>query len=138
MSDRNSLNQAIIAEFRANDGKVGGDFAQVPLLLLNTIGAKSGEPRTNPMAYTTDGGRMVVIASNGGRPTHPGWYHNVLANPLVSVEVGREQFQARATVADEQERDRLYALMVEHLPFFAGYQEKTTRKIPVVILERLG
>jgi deazaflavin-dependent oxidoreductase (nitroreductase family) len=136
MSD---FNQAIIDEFRANDGKVGGYFAGANMLLLHTVGAKSGQARTNPMVYVTDGDHLVVIASKGGADSNPDWYYNVLANPTVTVEVGTEQFQARATaVTEEPERSRLYAKMVEHRPAFAEYEQKTSRKIPAIILERVG
>ena len=136
MSDANDWNKAIIEEFRANDGKVGGMFADMPLLLLHTTGAKSGLPRINPMAYLVDGNRLVVIASKAGAPTNPDWYHNVVANPDVKVEVGTEQFQARATVAEEPERTQLYEKMATLNPGFAEYQQKTTRIIPVIILTR--
>ena len=132
----NDFNQSLIAEFRTNDGKVGGQFAGAPLLLLNTIGAKSGQHRTNPLAYTTDNGRYVIIASKGGAPTNPDWYYNILANPTVTLEIGQESFQARAEVVEGEERDRLYNQMAAHMPGFADYQQKTTRKIPVVVLER--
>jgi deazaflavin-dependent oxidoreductase (nitroreductase family) len=136
MSD---FNQGIIEEFRANNGKVGGYFAGANMLLLHTIGAKSGQARTNPLAYVTDGGRLVVIASKGGADRNPDWYYNLLANPNVTVELGTEQFQARATaVTEEPERSRLYAKMVEHRPGFAEYEQKTSRKIPAIILERVG
>jgi deazaflavin-dependent oxidoreductase (nitroreductase family) len=136
MSD---FNRAIIDEFRANEGKVGGYFAGANMLLLHTVGAKSGQPRTNPMVYVTDGDRLVVIASKGGADSNPDWYYNVLANPNVTVELGTEQFQARATpVTGEPERSRLYAKMVEHRPGFADYEQKTSRKIPAIILERVG
>lgn len=125
---------AIIQEFRANAGKVGGRFAGKSLLLLHTIGAKSGQPRINPVACIRDGDRLVIIASKGGAPTNPDWYYNILANPLVSVETGTEQFQARASIAVEPERTRLYNQMVEMMPGFAEYQRKTTRVIPAVIL----
>ena len=134
MSNPNERNMAIIQEFRANAGKVGGPFAGKSLLLLHTIGAKSGQPRINPVACIRDGDRLVVIASKGGAPTNPDWYYNILANPLVSVETGTEQFQARASIAVEPERTRLYNQMVEMMPGFAEYQRKTTRVIPVVIL----
>jgi deazaflavin-dependent oxidoreductase (nitroreductase family) len=135
MSD---FNQKLIAEFRANGGKVGGEFAGRPLLLLTTIGAKSGQPRISPLAYVTDGDRIVIIASKGGAPTNPDWYYNLLANPTVTVELGTERFQAQATVVtDSQEHDRLYAKMVERLPGFAEYQQKTSRIIPVITLERV-
>ena len=136
MSD---FNQAVIDEFRANDGKVNGYFAGANMLLLHTIGAKSGQPRTNPMVYVLDGDRIVVIASKGGGDSNPDWYYNLLANPIVTVELGNEKFQARAiAVTDEPERSRLYAKMVEHRPGFAEYEQKTTRKIPAVVLERVA
>jgi deazaflavin-dependent oxidoreductase (nitroreductase family) len=137
MSERSLRNQPIIAEFRANAGKVGGPFADTPLLLLNTIGANSGQARTNPLAYLADGDRIVVFAANGGRNQHPAWYHNVLAHPLVTVELGSAQFQARALVAAEPERARLYAKMVQHNPGFAEFERNTSRNIPAVILERV-
>lgn len=136
MSD---FNRQVISEFRANNGKVGGPFAGGSLLLLTTTGAKSGQPRTSPLAYTTDGDKLVIIASKAGAPTNPDWYHNLLVHPEVTVEVGSERFQARASVvADPQERDRLYAKMVAQMPGFADYEKKTTRKIPVVVLERVA
>jgi deazaflavin-dependent oxidoreductase (nitroreductase family) len=136
MSD---FNQAIIKEFRANAGKVGGYFEGANMLLLHTVGAKSGQPRTNPLVYTTDGEHLVVIASKGGADTNPDWYYNLLVNPIVTVELGAEQFQARVTaVTEESERSRLYAKMVAHRPGFAAYEQQTSRKIPVVILERVG
>jgi deazaflavin-dependent oxidoreductase (nitroreductase family) len=136
MSD---FNQAVIDEFRAHGGKVGGYFEGANMLLLRTVGAKSGQPRTHPMVYVTDGDRLVVIASKGGADTHPDWYYNLLANPIVTVEVGTEQFQARATaVTEEPERSRLYARMVEHRSGFAEYEQKTTRKIPAIVLERVS
>lgn len=137
MSNQNERNQAIIDEFRANAGKVGGPFAGRTLLLLHTTGAKSGEERINPVAYTTDGDRLVIIASKGGAPTNPDWYYNILANPLVTVEVGTEKFQARAAVTAEPERTRLYNKMVEMMPGFAEYRLKTTRAIPVIVLTRV-
>jgi deazaflavin-dependent oxidoreductase (nitroreductase family) len=133
------FNQAIIAEFRANGGKVGGQFAGRSLLLLHTVGAKSGRPRINPLAYVIDGDRMIVIASKGGSDANPAWYYNLLANPDVTVELGAEQFQARAmVVTEESERSRLYAKMVEQMPGFASYEQKTSRKIPAIVLERVG
>ena len=136
MSKSNDWNTGIIAEFRANGGKVGGQFAGTPLLLLHTTGAKSGQRRVNPVAYTPDGDRLVVIASKGGAPTNPDWYYNLVANPLVTVEVGGEQFQADATVTAEPERTRLYNQMAKAMPGFAEYQRKTTREIPLVLLRR--
>ena len=134
MNEANDRNMLIIQEFRANAGKVGGPFAGKSLLLLHTTGAKSGQPRINPVACIRDGNRLVIIASKGGAPTNPDWYHNLLANPLVSVETGTEQFQARASVAVEPERTRLYDKMVAMMPGFAEYQRRTKRVIPVVIL----
>ena len=134
MSNPNERNMVIIQEFRANAGKVGGPFAGKSLLLLHTTGAKSGQLRINPVACIRDGDRLVVIASKGGAPTNPDWYYNILANPLVSIETGTESFQARASIAVEPERTRLYAKMVEMMPGFAEYQRKTARVIPVVIL----
>ena len=136
MSTINERNKTIIEEFRANGGKVGGNFAGRTLLLLHTIGAKSREERVNPVAYIRDSDRFVIIASKGGAPTNPAWYYNVVANPLVTVEVGTETFQAQATVAEEPERTRLYDQMVTVMPGFGDYRLKTTRIIPVIILTR--
>ena len=138
MTDVNDFNKKIIEEFRANDGKVGGRFANTTLLLLHTIGAKSGQPRTNPVAYTKDGDRFIIIASKGGAPTNPDWYYNVKANPLVTVELGHEQFQAQATIAEGAERDRLFNQMAEIRPGFAEYQRNTDRQLPVIVLERVA
>jgi deazaflavin-dependent oxidoreductase (nitroreductase family) len=134
MIEAQERNRNIIEEFRANDGKVGGRFEGKTLLLLHTKGAKSGQERINPVAYVRDGDRYAIIASKGGAPTNPSWYYNLLANPLVTVEVGTETFQARATVAEEPERTRLYNKMVEIMPGFDEYRRKTTRIIPVIIL----
>jgi deazaflavin-dependent oxidoreductase (nitroreductase family) len=134
MNNPNNWNQKNIAEFRANSGKVGGPFAGKTLLLLHTIGAKTGLERINPVAYVTDGDRLVIIASKGGAPTNPDWYYNLLAHPSVTVEVGVGQFQAHAAIASEPERTRLYNKMIEMMPVFAEYQRKTTRVIPVITL----
>jgi len=134
MSDLNDRNKKIVAEFRANNGRVGGNFEGKTLLLLHTQGAKSGQERINPLACVKDGDRCVVIASKGGAPTHPDWYYNVIANPQVTVEVGTEIFQAEAIVAEEPERTRLYDKMVEVMPGFEGYRRNTTREIPVIVL----
>jgi deazaflavin-dependent oxidoreductase (nitroreductase family) len=138
MSDWNAFNRGLIDEYRGTGGQVTGQFAGAPLLLLTTTGAKSGQPRTTPLAYTTDGDRLVVIASKGGAPTHPAWYHSLLAQPEVAVELGRERFPARAIVAEGDARDRLYDRMAAQMPGFAEYQQNTTRRIPVVVLERIG
>ena len=137
MNNPNNWNQAIIDEFRANSGKVGGPFAGKTLLLLHTVGVKSGQERINPVAYVADGNRLAIIASKAGAPTHPDWYYNILAHPLVMVEVSTEQFQAQAAIASEPERTRLYNQMVEMMPGFAEYQRKTTRVIPVITLTRM-
>ena len=134
MSSPNNWNDQIIKEFRANGGKVGGYFAGQPLLLLHTTGAKTGQERVNPVAYIREGEDLVIIASKSGAPTNPDWYHNLLANPQVSVEVGTETFQAKATVTAEPERSRLYKQMVAVMPGFGEYETKTTRKIPAVRL----
>ena len=133
----NEFNRKLVAEFRENGGKVTGMFAEAPLLILTSKGAKSGEPRINPLVHTRDGERYVIIASKGGAPTNPSWYHNVVAHPDVTVEVGDEKFPARAKVVDGEERDRLFAAQAALMPNFAEYQENTTRRIPVVVLERV-
>jgi deazaflavin-dependent oxidoreductase (nitroreductase family) len=138
MSQYNNFNQNTIDEFRSNNGKVGGYFANATLLLLTTVGAKSGQSRTTPVAYVTDGDRLVIIASKGGAPSHPDWYYNLLANPVATVEVGTERFQVRASSTAEPERSQLYAKMVEMMPGFAAYERKTSRTIPVLTLERIA
>ena len=135
--DTQAFNKAIIDEFRANKGVVGGQFAGAPLLLLSTTGAKSGLARVNPLVYLADGDRQIIVASFAGAPTSPPWYHNLLANPEVGVEMGSENFKASAGVLDEPERTELYAKMVEIMPVFSEYQSKTTRVIPVIALTRL-
>jgi deazaflavin-dependent oxidoreductase (nitroreductase family) len=129
-------NSQLIEEFRANGGKAGGYWKDRPLLLLTTTGAKSGKPHTNPTMYLSDGDRLLIFASKSGAPTHPDWYHNLRVNPHVTVEVGRETYEATATVLTGEERDRMYARQAELYPQFADYQTKTTRKIPVIALER--
>jgi len=138
MNSRNNVNEMVITEFRSNGGKVSGDFANMPLLLLTTIGAKSGQARTTPLTYTTDEDHLVIIASKAGAPTNPDWYYNLLAHPVATVEIGGKRFQARAEVTEEPDRERLYTKMVKQLPGFAEYQRQTSRKIPVLILERIG
>jgi deazaflavin-dependent oxidoreductase (nitroreductase family) len=135
MSD---LDEDVINEFRANGGKVGGRFEGARMMLLTTTGAKSGEARTKPVVYTTDGDRFVVIASKGGAPTNPDWFHNLVADPDVILEVGDERFPARATVTSGDERRRLYDAQAALMPGFAEYAQKTTREIPVVVLDRLA
>ncbi len=136
MSEMNDWNQKIIEEFRANKGIVGGPFAGSTLLLLHTIGAKSGLPRINPLMCMADGERYVIVASKGGAPTDPDWYRNIVANPEASIEIGTEQFPVLATVAAEPERTQLYEKVEAKHPGFTEYKNKTTRVIPVIILTR--
>ncbi|GCE14708.1 nitroreductase family deazaflavin-dependent oxidoreductase [Tengunoibacter tsumagoiensis] len=136
MADVNDWNRQVIEEFRANGGKVGGQFTGFPLLLLTTTGAKSGQRRTAPLAYLPDGDRFVIFASKAGAPTNPDWYYNLVANPQVTLEVGGETFEAIAHIATGEERDRLYNAQATKYNNFAEYQAKTTRLIPVVVLER--
>ena len=136
MTSANDWNTKIIEEFRANDGKVGGNFEGAPLLLLHTKGAKTGQDRVHPIMYLATGDRYAVFASYAGAPNNPAWFNNLVANPDVTVEVGSETFKARATVADRPERDRLYQQQAELYPGFAEYEAKTDRVIPVVLLER--
>lgn len=131
-------NQAIIDEFRANGGKVGGMFEGAPLVLLTTTGRKSGRKHTNPATYLRDGRRILIFGSNNGGPRHPDWYFNLLANPYVSVEIGAgtdiETYRALAQPIKGDERDELYARQVDASPGFADYEKKTTRVIPVIAL----
>lgn len=133
---RSERNRPIIEEFRANGGRVGGQFADTPLLLLTTVGAKSEQKRVNPVAYLADEDRLLVFAANAGRPTHPDWYYNLVAHPDVTVEVGKDRFVARAIVLEGSERDRLYAKQASLDTRFADFQAKTARTIPVVALAR--
>ena len=135
MSDRQDWNKKIIEEFRSNQGKVGGMFEGVPILLLHHTGAKSGKVRVNPLAYQANGDRLVVFASKGGAPTNPDWFHNLKANPRATVEVGTETRDVRARVAEGEEREKIWSRQKEIMPGFAGYETKTTRQIPVIILE---
>ena len=134
-ADVNDWNGQIIEEFRANGGKVGGRFEGMTLLLLHSTGAKSGQERVNPLACRRDGDAWVVFASKAGAPTNPDWFHNVVAHPDVEVEVGTERFAARARVAEAEERERIWSLQKQELPGFAEYEAKTTRQIPVVVLD---
>jgi len=139
-SPGNPINIDVIEQFRNNDGKIeSGMFKGARLLLLTTTGAKSGQTRVNPLAFTRDGDNYVVIASKGGSPTHPDWYRNVVANPAVRVEAnttdGVKDFPARARVAQGAERQRLFDAQAAIMPGFAEYQRKTAREIPVIVLE---
>ena len=132
----NDWNQQIIEEFRTHEGKVGGQFEGVTLLLLTTTGAKSGQKRVNPLTYLRDGERLFVFAAKGGSPTNPDWYYNLVANPQVSVELGTEQFEATAALLEGEERDQIYAKETQAHPGVANFEKMTTRKIPVVELIR--
>jgi deazaflavin-dependent oxidoreductase (nitroreductase family) len=136
MANPGDYNQQIIDEFRASDGKVGGPFEEMRLLLLHTTGARSGQERVSPLAYRRDGDKLLVFGTRGGAPKHPAWYHNVRANPRVTVEVGNERFDANARVADADERDRLWDEAKQEIGSFADYETKTKRQIPVIVLER--
>lgn len=138
MSIISEWNQAVVEEFRANGGEVGGRFTGRNLLLLHTIGRTSGEERINPLAYVRDSKRYVIIASKGGADTHPDWYYNLIAHPDARIEVGTTSFQVHAVEAQEPERSRLYEKMIEMMPAFADYRQKTARLIPVFILTKVG
>ena len=137
-NDMNEWNQNIIKEFRQNNGIVGGMFTGAPMLLLTTTGAKSGTQRTTPLVYLPDGERMLIFASKAGAPTNPDWYHNLVANPVATAEVGSDSQQYKATVITGEERDRLYGIQAAKMPNFAEYEKLTTRKIPVVALTRVA
>jgi deazaflavin-dependent oxidoreductase (nitroreductase family) len=128
------FNTKVIDEFRANEGRVGGMFEHMPILLLHHTGAKSGQSRINPVAYLEDDGRYVIIASKGGAPSHPAWYHNLKAHPSVTIEVGTKTLPATASEATGAERDRLFDAQAQRLPQFAEYEQKTDRTIPVIVL----
>jgi deazaflavin-dependent oxidoreductase (nitroreductase family) len=134
------LNRGVIEEFRANAGVCGGRWEGNPMVLLTTIGARSGVERVSPVTYTTTsteaGEAIVLIASKAGNDRHPGWYHNLVANPEVVIEVGAERFAATARTADEPERTRLFDERIAVMPRFGDYTKKTDRTIPVVVVER--
>jgi deazaflavin-dependent oxidoreductase (nitroreductase family) len=135
VTEAEDWNSKIIAEFRANGGKVGGNFEGAPLLLLHTVGARSGQPRVNPMMYQDIGDALAVFASKGGAPTNPDWYHNLRANPRVSAEIGTGTAEFTARLAEGAERERIWAAQKRDYPGFADYETKTDRQIPVIILE---
>jgi deazaflavin-dependent oxidoreductase (nitroreductase family) len=136
MANVQDFNRNLIDEFRANHGKVTGIFENSPVLLLTTTGAKSGNRHTTPVVYTTDGDRLVIIASKGGAPSNPAWYHNLVANPTVTIELPDETFEARAIVTKGEERQRLFDAQATKMPNFNDYAAKTERQIPVIALER--
>ncbi|MGD0981841.1 MAG: nitroreductase family deazaflavin-dependent oxidoreductase [Solirubrobacteraceae bacterium] len=133
-SDPADFNARIIEEFRAHEGRVGGMFEGSSLLLLHHTGAKSGTHRVNPLVYLADGGRYVIVASKGGAPENPGWYHNLKAHPETHVEVGQDTVEVVASEAEGAERERLFAAVAAGSPQFAEYAEKAGRVIPVMIL----
>ena len=128
------FNARVIEEFRANEGRVGGMFDGMPLLLLHHTGARSGTSYVNPLAYQADGGRYVVFASKGGAPTNPAWYYNLTASPDITIEVGTDTIPVHAAEARGEERDRLYRTQAERHPAFAEYAQRTERVIPVIAL----
>ena len=132
------FNARIIEEFRANEGRVGGPFEDGTLLLLHHVGARTGTPRVNPLMYGRDGDRYVIFASKGGAPSNPAWYHNLMAHPNTTIEVGTDTLDVVASEATGDERDRLYGAQAESSPQFAEYQAKTDRVIPVVLLTPAG
>jgi deazaflavin-dependent oxidoreductase (nitroreductase family) len=133
----NQWNKTVVEEFRANGGKLGGQFADAPVLLLHTKGRRSGKEFLNPLAYYADGDRYLVFGSKGGADTHPDWYLNLVAEPTAHIEVGTESFDVQVTDLQGEERDRLYAAQAEVMTNFADYQAKTTRVIPVIALSRI-
>jgi deazaflavin-dependent oxidoreductase (nitroreductase family) len=128
------FNAQIIEQFRANGGRVSGPFEGATLLLLHHVGAKTGTPRVNPLAYLADGERFIVFASKAGAPTNPDWYHNLKANPETSIEVGTDTIAVTASEASGEERERLFRAQADRSPQFAEYQQKTERAIPVIVL----
>src|SRR4051812_13684970 len=134
---RAQFNAGIVNDFRANGGHVGGAYAETPLILVHHIGARSGVERVVPLAYLPQSdGRLVIIASDGGSPRHPAWYHNLKANPKITVEVGVETFRVVAEELDSAARLAMWPLIVEHAPSAGEFQAMTTRTIPVFILTR--
>ena len=137
MADRGDWNKGVIEEFRANGGRVGGPFEGRPILLLHHKGARTGTERVNPVAYQAVGDDFAVFASKGGSPTNPDWYHNIVANPETSVEVGTETIPVVAHVAQGEERERIWSKQKANWSGFADYEQKTTRQIPVIVLQRV-
>ncbi len=132
----NDWNRQVIEEFRANGGKVGGQFEGAPMILVHHVGAKSGTERVSPMVYFPDGDRLLVVASKAGAPTNPDWYHNLKAHPRVDVEVGTETFPVAVEELTGAEREEKWQQITAAMPGFAEYQQKTSRVIPVLALTR--
>ena len=130
-----AFNKTVVDEFRANDGKVGGQFAGFDLLLLTTTGAKSGQPRISPLAYLRVGGKLIIIGSFAGADVNPAWVHNLRANPSAHVEIGTESFDVIARELPADERDTAFPKIAAAAPGFADYQAKTTRVIPLFELQ---
>jgi deazaflavin-dependent oxidoreductase (nitroreductase family) len=140
------FNKKVIDEFRSNGGNLSGQFAArlgekllagAPMIIVTHKGAKSGTTYTSPLVYSKDGDKYVIIASKGGAPENPSWYHNLVAHPEVTVEIGSEKFKAKAREVKGEERDRLFNAQAKIMPQFNEYQKKTSRKIPVIVLERV-
>lgn len=132
-------NDSVIAEFRANEGRVGGYFEGAPMILMHTVGARTGTVRVNPLVYfPQDDGSMLVVASKGGAPTNPDWYHNVRANPRFDVEVGTRTFTVEASELDRAERDATWPEIVAARPGFGDYERKTDRVIPILRLREVA
>ncbi len=136
MNDMLDFNQQVITEFRENAGKVGGMFEGAPMLLLTTIGSKTGQQRTTPLVYLADSDRYIIFASKGGAPEDPSWFNNIVANGDIAIEVGTEKFPVSAEITSGAERDELYARQESIMPGFTEYREKAGRVIPVVALTR--
>ena len=137
MSAFNEFNRKVMEDFHANGGKLpSGPFKDIDILILTTTGRKSGQTRWQPLAYSTDGDRYIIVASKGGAPESPDWYHNLVANSSAVIEVGTDVIPVEATVATGAERERLYAQHAARMPAFNDYKTKTTREIPVIILTR--
>jgi deazaflavin-dependent oxidoreductase (nitroreductase family) len=138
MAENDDWNAGVITEFRANGGVVGGDFEGMALLILHTTGAKSGTPSVQPLCYQAVGDSFAIFASRGGDPKHPGWYHNLVADPTASIEVDGDTIPVTARVTEGSEREGIWSRQKTDLPFFGDYEKKTTRTIPVVVLDRRG
>ena len=139
MTDFLEFNKNVIEEFRANDGVCGGPFEGMPMILITMTGAKSGRELCSPLVYSTDGDDVVIIASKAGAPQHPNWYHNLVANPTITVEVGTDSYEATAHLTEGDERKRLYDAQAAQMPQFAEYEQKAAehgREIPVFRLVR--
>jgi len=138
-TDWNDFNRRLIEDMRGHGGRpTSGPFVSRHVLILTTVGSKTGKTRETPLAYTRDGAAYVIVASKGGAPTHPAWFHNLVANPEVTVEVLGDRFMAIAHVADGDEYERLYKSHADELPTFWDYRRKTSRKIPVIALRRIA